>query len=151
MKTAGRENPNRWALCPATELMVRKIRTTLAQSIGLRSKKIFQPTGTCFSLTSKPESELLVLPSEESRPLQRVGSMPGLMWHVQGVELPFGSLQVRDIHFREREEMVCVRCEYRRAARSWAAAHERSWIAVVTQPKHMTKLVSSYVSKYVRQ
>jgi len=46
---------------------------------------------------------------------QRVGSMSGLR-HVQAVELPFGSLQARDIHFREREEMVCVRCEDSRSA-----------------------------------
>jgi hypothetical protein len=52
MKTAGRGNPNRRTLCSATEIMARKIRTTPAQSTGLRSKEIFQPLGMYFFLTS---------------------------------------------------------------------------------------------------
>jgi hypothetical protein len=47
MKTAGRENPN--ALCPATEQMVRKVRTDPAQAGGLRSKKNSSRSRRVFS------------------------------------------------------------------------------------------------------
>src|SRR5437867_7510213 len=53
MKTAGRENPNRWGpQRPATELMPRQVRTDLVRSSGLRSKKNSSRKGRCFFLTS---------------------------------------------------------------------------------------------------
>jgi hypothetical protein len=68
-----------------------------------------------------------------------------------GVELPSRPLQGLDIRFRKREEVVRVRFEYRRTARRRTATHERRRIAVVAQPKHMTELMSDYVSSDIRQ
>jgi len=51
MKTADRENPNRWAAILSNRARGAKARTDPAQSRGLRSKKKLQPSEVYFFLT----------------------------------------------------------------------------------------------------
>jgi len=52
MKTADRENQTAGPPYPAPESVVRQLKTDLAQSRGLGSKKTLRPQERCFFLTS---------------------------------------------------------------------------------------------------
>ncbi len=52
MKTAGRENPNRWATVPSTRVHGAEVQNSSRSITRARKQEKFQPQEMCFFLTS---------------------------------------------------------------------------------------------------